>query len=96
MKNLLKINMENEIEKMDNELQEIKYAINDLDRVGDKLNMIYDRKDRILKLVDNLRYLEEQLKVRFPEEINTLIKIEKEINKRLIQLEDLLNVIYGC
>ena len=96
MRNLLKINMENEIEKMDNELQEIKYAINDLDRVGDKLNMIYDRKDRILKLVDNLRYLEEQLKVRFPEEINTLIKIEKEINKRLIQLEDLLNVIYGC
>ena len=96
MKNLLKINMENEIEKMDNELQEIKYVINDLDRVGDKLNMIYDRKNRILKLVDNLRYLEEQLKVRFPEEINTLIKIEKEINKRLIQLEDLLNVIYGC
>ena len=96
MKNLLKINMVNEIEKMDNELQEIKYATNDLDRIGDKLNMIYDRKDRILKLVDNLRYLEEQLKVRFPEEINTLIKIEKEINKRLIQLEDLLNVIYGC
>ena len=96
MKNLLKINMVNEIEKMDNELQEIKYAINDLDRIGDKLNMIYDRKYRILKLVDNLRYLEEQLKVRFPEEINTLIKIEKEINKRLIQLEDLLNVIYGC
>lgn len=96
MKNLLKINMVNEIEKMDNELQEIKYAINDLDRIGDKLNMIYDRKDRILKLVDNLRYLEEQLKVRFPEEINVLIKIEKEINKRLIQLEDLLNVIYGC
>ena len=64
--------------------------------IGDKLNMIYDRKDRILKLVDKLRYLEEQLKVRFPEEINTLIKIEKEINKRLIQLEDLLNVIYGC
>lgn len=96
MKNLLKINMVNEIEKMDNELQEIKYAINDLDRIGDKLNMIYDRKDRILKLVDKLRYLEEQLKVRFPEEINTLIKIEKEINKRLIQLEDLLNVIYGC
>ena len=96
MKNLLKINMVNEIEKMDNELQEIKYAINDLDRIGDKLNMINDRKDRILKLVDKLRYLEEQLKVRFPEEINTLIKIEKEINKRLIQLEDLLNVIYGC
>ena len=96
MKTLLKINMENEIEKMDNELQEIKYAINGLDRIGDKLNMIYDRKDRILKLVDNTRYLEEQLKVRFPEEINTLIKIEKELNKRLIQLEDLLNVIYGC
>ena len=96
MKNLLKINMVNEIEKMDNELQEIKYATNDLDRIGDKLNMIYDRKDRILKLVDNLRYLEEQLKVRFPGEINVLIKTEKEINKRLIQLEDLLNVIYGC
>ena len=96
MRNLLKINMVNEIEKIDNELQEIKYAINDLDRIGDKLNMIHDRKDRILKLVDKLRYLEEQLEVRFPEEINVLIKIEKEINKRLIQLEDLLNVIYGC
>ena len=96
MRDLLKIAMVNEIEKMDNELQEIKYAINDLDRIGDKLNMIHDRKERILKLVDKLRYLEEQLKVRFPEEINVLIKTEKEINKRLIQLEDLLNVIYKC
>ena len=93
MKDLLKIAMVNEIEKMDNELQEIKYAINDLDRIGDKLNMIYDRKERILKLVDILRYLEEQLKVRFPGEINVLIKTEKEINKRLIQLEDLLNIV---
>ena len=96
MRDLLKMAMVNEIEKMDNELQEIKYAINDLDRIGDKLNMIHDRKERILKLVDKLRYLEEQLKVRFPEEINILIKTEKEINKRLIQLEDLLNVIYKC
>ena len=96
MRDSLKIAMVNEIGKMDNELQEIKYAINDLDRIGDKLNMIYDRKERIIKLVDKLRYLEEQLKVRFPGEINTLIKIEKEINKRLIQLEDLLNVIYNC
>ena len=79
MRDLLKIAMVNEIEKMDNELQEIKYAINDLDRIGDKLNMIHDRKERILKLVDKLRYLEEQLKVRFPEEINVLIKTEKEI-----------------
>lgn len=93
MKELLKINMVNEIEKMDNELQEIKYAINDLDRISDKLNMIYDRRERILKLVDKIRCLEEQLKVRFPGEIKVLIKIEKEINKRLIQLEDLLNVI---
>lgn len=96
MKDLLKIAMVNEIEKMDNELQEIKYAINDLDRIGDKLNMIHDRKGRILKLVDKLRYLEEQLKVRFPGEINVLIKTEKEILKRLIELEDLLNVIYNC
>lgn len=96
MRDLLKIAMVNEIEKMDNELQEIKYAINDLDSIGDKLNMIRDRRDRILKLVDKLRYLEEQLKVRFPGEINVLIKNEKEINKRLIQLEDLLNVIYNC
>ena len=96
MRDSLKIAMVNEIGKMDNELQEIKYAINDLDRIGDKLNMIYDRKERILKLVDKLRYLEEQLKVRFPGEINTLIKIEKEISKRLIQLEDLLNIIYNC
>ena len=96
MRDLLKMAMVNEIEKMDNELQEIKYAINDLDTIGDKLNMIHDRKERILKLVDKLRYLEEQLKVRFPEEINILIKTEKEINKRLIQLEDLLNVIYKC
>ena len=96
MRDLLKMAMVNEIEKMDNELQEIKYAINDLDTIGDKLNMIHDRKERILKLVDKLRYLEEQLKVRFLEEINILIKTEKEINKRLIQLEDLLNVIYKC
>lgn len=96
MKELLKINMINEIEKMDNELQEIKYTINDLDRIGDKLNIINDRRKRILKLIDKIRYLEEQLKVRFPEEIKVLIKIEKEINKRLIQLEDLLNVIYNC
>ena len=90
MRELLKINMINEIEKIDNELQEIKYAINDLDRIDDKLNIIHDRKERIFKLVDKLRYLEEQLKVRFPEEINALIKTEKELNKRLIQLEDLL------
>lgn len=95
MKELLKIAMVNEIEKIDNELQEIKYTINDLDRIGDKLNMIYDKRERILKLVDKIRYLEEQLKARFPEEIRVLIKIEKEINKRLIQLEDLLNIIYN-
>jgi hypothetical protein len=90
MRELLKINIVNEIEKIDDELQEIKYAINDLDRVDDKLNTIRDRKERIFKLVDKLRYLEEQLKVRFPGEINVLIETEKELNKRLIQLEDLL------
>ena len=90
MRELLKINMINEIEKIDNELQEIKYAINDLDRIDDKLNIFHDRIERIFKLVDKLRYLEEQLIVRFPGEINTLIKTEKELNKQLIQLKDLL------
>lgn len=90
MRELLKINIVNEIKKIDNELQEIKYAINDLDRIDDKLNIIHDRKERIFKLVDKLRSLEEQLKVRFPGEINVLIETEKELNKRLIQLEDLL------
>ena len=95
MKNLLNVAIEGLIERMDNELQEVKYAINELERVGDKVNMIYDRRENILGLVDRVHYLEDQLEVRFPED-NKIEKVEKEVNKRLIQLEDLLNVIYNC
>ena len=95
MKNLLNVAIEGLIERMDNELQEVKYAINELERVGDKVNMIYDRRENILGLVDRVHYLEDRLEVRFPED-NKIEKVEKEVNKRLIQLEDLLNVIYNC
>ena len=96
MKNLLLNAVEELMNRVDGQLVNVRKDIRNAEGLKERMNIVLNNRIEIINKLDKIDYLKEQIEIRFPEEINVLIKIEKEINKRLIQLEDLLNVIYGC
>lgn len=90
MKNLLNDAVRELVLRVNDEMIAIKEEIKVAENKGDKLNILKDRRERILKLFKRLDYLQEQADVR---ELEVLIDIEDFKFKINIQLEDLLDMI---
>ena len=92
MKKLLNDAMKELVIRVNGEIIEMKNEMKEAETKGMKLNILYARRNNILKLLNKLTYLGEQFKIRFPED-------EMDINPENfkfiteIYLEDMLNVI---
>ena len=93
MKNLLNNAVEELVVRGYKELDELRNDIKIEKDMGMKLNILNDRRDYILRLLDKLDYLKEQMKIRFPEEELAVNKIDRYNLIVNVQLEDILNII---
>ena len=93
MKNLLNNAVEELVVRGYKELDELRNDIKIEKDMCMKLNILNDRRDYILRLLDKLDYLKEQMKIRFPEEELAVNKIDRYNLIVNVQLEDILNII---
>ena len=91
MKNLLNDAVRELVLRVNDEMIAIKEEIKVAENKGDKLNILKERRERILKLFKRLDYLQEQADVR---ELEILIDIEDFKFIINIQLEDILDIIH--
>ena len=93
MKNLLNNAVNELVVKGMNDLEEVRKAIKVLDHKGDKLNVLYERRNDVLNVINKLEFLKEKANVLFPEENVLDINIDKACLIMRVQLEDLLDII---
>ena len=94
MKNLL-LNAVNElVVKANNELKLVRNDIAILPNRGDKLNRVYEGYNNIISLVDRINALKDKLVIDFPDEHEEVEEINKAVHIVLIQIEDVLNIVY--
>ena len=92
MKNLLNDAMKELVIRVNGEIIKMKNEMKEAETKGLKLNILYARRNNILKLLNKLIYLGEQFEIRFPEdEMDVNPENFKYITE--IYLEDMLNVI---
>ena len=93
MKNLVNEAVNVLVGKGMNELNEVRKAINVLEHKGDKLNLLYEKREAILDIVNKLEVLKENAELNFPEEDVLDVDIYKFKLIMNVQLNDLLDII---
>lgn len=94
MRNLLINAVEELVVRVNRELELIRQEIKITTATkGDKLIILNQRRNTILRLLDKIDYLKEQAEIRFPEEYIFDRDLDKFNHITNIQLEDILNII---
>ena len=78
-------------------IKEMKQEMKTLETKGQKLNLIYETRERILKTYDKLNILKDKAKEQFPEQYPEDIlgiDVDNHIFLTNVYLEDMLNVIH--
>ena len=76
-----------------NDLEEVRKGIKVLENKGDKLNLLYEKRNAILNVIDKLEFFKEKAELEFPEEDILEVNIDKVCLILNVQLEDLLDII---
>ena len=87
MKNLLNNAVEGLMERVENNFKELRHDINAAETRGIAMNILADKRILITNQLDKLRFVKEQMEVRFPEE--DIRYIDKFIDNGFIQLQDI-------
>jgi len=93
MKNLLNNAVNELVVKGMNDLEEVRKGIKVLENKGDKLNLLYEKRNAILNVIDKLEFFKEKAELEFPEEDILEVNIDKVCLILNVQLEDLLDII---
>ena len=95
MRNLLLNAVEELIVKANNEIDEARKDIAAKEHMGARVNRTYEAHAYIIHLIDRINVLKDNYAIEFPEDEDTIKKINKAVNIILIQIEDVLNVAYN-
>ena len=93
MKNLLLNAVEGLMENMDNQITVMANEIRNVKTLNQRINILNERRITVINEIEKLQYLKEQLKIRFPEEIDTMDMIDNFIYKTYNRLDDMIFIV---